>query len=88
MIIMEELVEKAIEYGLSRGCNYIDARLQIVRGTRIRIRNGLIQSITPSVSRGIGVRVLIENSWGFSSTTRVDRDSVRKCVDIAIKNVS
>ena len=86
MIIMEELVEKAIEYGLSRGCNYIDARLQIVRGTRIRIRNGLIQSITPSVSRGIGVRVLIENSWGFSSTTRVDRDSVRKCVDIAIKN--
>jgi len=83
---MEELVERAVGYGLSRGCNYIDVRLQIVRGTKVKVRNGLIQSITPSVSRGIGVRVLIENSWGFSSTTRVDRESIKRCVDMAIKN--
>jgi len=83
---VEDLVERTVNYGTMRGCKYVEVRIHVANSTRIEVRNGKVLSATPGMDHGACVRVLIDDGWGFSSTTNVDPKSLKDSVDYAIKS--
>ncbi len=73
----------AIETGLKLGAEYVEARYHVNRSFNITTRNGLLISANTRVSRGVGVRVLVNGSLGFAATDKLDKESVREVVEKA-----
>ncbi|RLF25261.1 MAG: TldD/PmbA family protein [Thermoprotei archaeon] len=79
------MAEKAIEYAQEKGAEYVDVRVEEALTTSIRIRRGEVEAAQSRRIRGIGVRVMIRGSWGFSSTSRVNWQEMLKAIDNALK---
>jgi len=45
---------------------YAEVRFVDTRGERLRVRDGRPEQVTAEASRGVGIRVLGEKTWGFS----------------------
>lgn len=75
----------AIEEAKSTGAEYVDVRLVRITDERILVRKGKLRSIQFDESYGIGVRVLLDGSWGFASTSRVDDENVKRISREAVK---
>jgi len=79
----EEIVAKAIKWGAGEA----EACLENVRSFEVNVRKGEIETLTRSVSRGLGLRVFIDKQLGFAYTSdlsalAVDR-TVRKAIELA-----
>ncbi len=62
---------------------WVELRLHDRRSLQIVVRKGVVESAASRRVRGVGVRVLVDGCWGFSATTRLDRESVEKAVAAA-----
>lgn len=67
------------------GASYADVRLQELEASGISVKNGSMEEALVSRRRGVGVRVLVEGAWGFSSTEVVREGELRKAVVDAFK---
>ena len=83
-MIAEDLLELSIRRAGELGADYADARAQALRLEVVRVENGELRSYEVSETRGIGVRVLLNGLWGFSSTTRLTKEAVSEAVERAI----
>ncbi len=75
---MRELCRTAVEAALAAGASYADARIVVRRAQRIATKNGLVDEISDLESEGIGVRVLVDGTWGFASEGRLDEAAARE----------
>ena len=66
------------------GVAFADARAVENWGTSLRRQDGKTDRLAQSSSLGVGVRVLLEGAWGFSSTSETDRDGLRRCLETAL----
>ncbi len=82
---MEDILKYAVEYGLSQGASFVEARFENSIENNILLRNGIVESIALSSSRGVGIRILVDGALGFSSTNILDKTSLRKTIRNAIK---
>jgi len=77
------LVEKA----KSLGANYADVRFVHRTTERISTKNSDIESITSNDDSGFGIRVLANGSWGFASSSYINKNEMlsvlNQAVDIA-----
>ncbi|MFH0775912.1 MAG: TldD/PmbA family protein [bacterium] len=82
---MKEKIEIAIETARIMGASYADIRFTSRKRENISVKNGKPEAISSNEDQGIGVRVITEGSWGFSSSSKVsDIDTVVKnAIDIA-----
>ncbi|MEM1508309.1 MAG: TldD/PmbA family protein [Thermofilaceae archaeon] len=80
-----DLLHKIIEEVCSMGASYADVRLQELDVSSISVRNGNVEGASISRRKGVGIRVLIEGAWGFSSTEIVKEAELRKAVTNAFK---
>ncbi len=62
----KELAEKLVNRGLRRGADEIEVYVQTSRSLSIRVRQEDIETIRESDTGGVGFRVLVDNSMGFS----------------------
>ena len=72
---------------LAKRCRYAEVRYteEHVETVRVRARrDGRNDAVSETRSRGVGIRVLGEKTWGFACTPRVDRDSLRACAERAL----
>ncbi len=79
----EEIVAKAIKWGAGEA----EACLENVRNFEVNVRKGDIETLTRSVSRGLGLRVFVDRRLGFAytsdlSTEAIDR-TIRKAIELA-----
>ena len=82
----EDLVRFAVDYALSRGAKYAEARLQRDATKSYIIRNGIPEAVGISEEVGIGIRVLVDGSLGFASTDKWnDKEAIKSVIDDAIK---
>ncbi len=65
--------------------DYLEMRYHARELTRIRIVTGELEDANHTDYRGIGIRALVSGAWGFSSTSKLDRPSLRQAVEDAIK---
>ncbi|MCD6260807.1 MAG: TldD/PmbA family protein [Thaumarchaeota archaeon] len=82
--MFEDLLELAVDYAGRLGADYAEARFQRDLTESVILKNGSPEISARSISRGIGVRVLVNGSLGFSSTSNLTRESIRTAVRAAV----
>ncbi len=60
--------------------HWLELRVHDRRSLQIAVRKGELESAASRKVCGVGVRVLIDGTWGFSSTARLDREGVLEAV--------
>ncbi|MFI7552711.1 TldD/PmbA family protein [Micromonospora sediminimaris] len=64
---VDDLADAALRQARRAGATYADVRLRRVRALRERVRDGRPESSQESVETGVGVRVLVDGTWGFAA---------------------
>lgn len=82
---MQEAIEKALLTAKNLGATYADVRL-IERETEdLSVSNGEVKVVQRGLVKGFGVRVIVNGSFGFFSSCRVDGDEGEKVAKIAVE---
>ena len=84
---MKQIAGWALDTATKRGASYGDSRIVNDRQRGLATKNGKIGHAADSESFGIGIRVLVNNAWGFAATDDLSRESVEgtaaRAVEIA-----
>ncbi len=78
-------IHKIVDKGIRLGARYIDVRFEERYITTVSVRRGYVEEAYYAISRGVGIRVLVDKSWGFSSTNELTKNSLEMCLKKAIK---
>lgn len=81
----EELAPIALEKMRSGGAEYADLRIQIHREQVLYARNDRIHRTKDQQSQGVGVRALVNGTWGFAASSRLTPDAIRDAACSALE---
>ncbi|HEY2805835.1 MAG TPA: TldD/PmbA family protein [Gemmatimonadales bacterium] len=85
-----DLLMVALNAAKMAGATFADARIARQRQNFVFTREQQIQNVVDTDSIGCGVRVLVDGTWGFAATRRMNREAVaaaaREAVGIARAN--
>lgn len=83
----EDVLRHIVDYALSLGAEYAEARHQVDETSAMISRNGRLITLGKSVSDGVGIRLIYKGVLTFSATNKLDKsnliDVVKKSVDRA-----
>jgi TldD protein len=89
---MKQIADWALNTAEQRGASHTDIRIVDDRQRALATKNGKVGHASSSESLGIGVRVLVNEAWGFASTDDLRREAVEqtaaKAVEIARASAS
>jgi len=68
-----ELANAALDAARSSGASYADVRIGRYRRQNVATRERQVVSVGDSESYGLGVRALVDGSWGFASSSDMTR---------------
>jgi len=80
----KKLADVALNTAKSMGASYADIRIGRYLNQFITTRENKVQNIVNSESFGIGVRVIVNGTWGFAATNTVTVDGIKKATTQAI----
>jgi TldD protein len=87
---LKDLADAALASAKRAGAGYADIRINRYRNQFLFTRDRRVQNIVNTEDYGFGVRVLIDGTWGFASSSSVTKDQVaataREAVGIARAN--
>lgn len=81
---MKDLTAIALERAKKLGASYADIRVVDKKQESVRTKNGNVESLGSSRSKGFGVRVLYDGAWGFSSSAQVRGDEIQRVAEEAV----
>lgn len=70
-----ELLLAALDAATAAGAEYADARVGRYLDRRVSTRERQIVGVSDTESMGLGVRALVQGSWGFAATEGLTRDA-------------
>jgi TldD protein len=76
----------ALDLAKHAGAGYADVRISRREEEFLRARERRLEDLNAILSVGIGVRVLIDGSWGFAGSEMPDPDQVTQLVALAVEN--
>ena len=79
-----EAAEAALARAAALGASYADIRINRYRRESIATRERQVQNVSRSTSYGLGLRVLVNGTWGFAATNVVDPAAARAAADQAV----
>ncbi|MFP3898928.1 MAG: TldD/PmbA family protein [Dehalococcoidia bacterium] len=79
---MLEFLEELL--GDFTGSDYGELRYHERKSLNIAVRQGELEAANSTIYSGVGVRAFYQGGWGFSSTSRLDRESVKGAIKDAI----
>ncbi len=71
-----ELTYIAVEEAIRLGASYADARFEFRHREDVATRNGRLDLARTQVTRGLGVRVLLQGAWGYVGVSEPSRHDV------------
>ncbi|MEW6524583.1 MAG: TldD/PmbA family protein [Bacillota bacterium] len=80
---MRDFTDRALDAACRRGAAYADVRVVDSRSETVNVRRGT-PGLSRDTSRGFGVRVLCDGSWGFASSPDLDAEAVEKVAAKAV----
>src|SRR5262245_54819150 len=87
---LKSLADAALATAKQLGASYADIRINRYRNQFLFTRERKVQNIVNTEDYGFGVRVLVDNTWGFASSSAVTKDDIaaitRQAVGIAKAN--
>jgi TldD protein len=78
------LADVALNTAKSLGASYADARIGRYMNQFVFTREDRVQNVVNTESFGVGVRVIANGTWGFSSTIDTTPEGIKKATEIAI----
>ena len=84
---LRTLADAALDAARNLGADHADFRVERVRGQRIALSDGRLQSLSDGDDSGLAVRVIVDGTWGFASavdlTAEAARDAARHAFEVA-----
>ena len=74
----------ALDIARSAGATYADARISRNRTQRVSTREQQITGLSDNETMGMGVRVIVDGSWGFAATGTMSEDDVARATRQAV----
>ncbi len=84
MMVFRDLAEYSVEHALKLGADYAEARFQEDRTVEYVVKNGVPEVVGVDMSRGIGIRVIVNGALGFASANRPEKKVVEEAVKAAV----
>lgn len=82
--VKKSLADLALNTARSIGASYADVRIARYLQQGIATREKNIQAIQNTESYGVGIRVLVKNTWGFAAINEVTEKGIIKCTQRAV----
>lgn len=82
---MEEIIFKAIEFAQKEGAMFCEARLQELKSAHYYFINGKLRGYEIGKIKGIGIRVLVNDAFGFASTNILSQEELINTCKKALK---
>ncbi|HET9082632.1 MAG TPA: TldD/PmbA family protein [Trebonia sp.] len=84
---LRNLADAALDAARTLGADHTDFRVERVRGQRVALTDGKLQSLSDADDSGLAVRVIVDGTWGFAAavdlTPEAARDAARHAVEVA-----
>jgi TldD protein len=80
----KRLADVALNTAKSKGATYTDVRIGRYLQQYMFTREQKVQNIVNAESYGIGIRVIVNGTWGFAATSDVTPDAIAKCAETAV----
>ncbi|MDA0312718.1 MAG: TldD/PmbA family protein [Gemmatimonadetes bacterium] len=80
-----DVAEAALDAATRAGASYADVRVSTNRSQNVSTREQLVTGLSDSETSGVGVRALVEGTWGFAASRILTNDSAE---EVARKAVS
>jgi TldD protein len=84
---LRNLADAALDAARNLGADHADFRVERVRGQRIALSDGRLQSLSDGDDSGLAVRVIVDGTWGFASAVDLTADAAagaaRQAVEVA-----
>ena len=81
---LRNLADAALEAAKKAGATYADIRINRYRNQFIFTRDRRVQNIVNTENYGFGVRVIVDGTWGFASSSNVTRDEIARIATQAV----
>jgi TldD protein len=78
------LADVALNTAKSNAATYADVRIGRYLNQFVSTRENKVQGIVNTESFGVGIRVIVNGTWGFASTNNVTSDGVKKATERAV----
>lgn len=80
-----ELAELGLEYASKLGASYADVRFVDGDDRLVGIKNGKPDNVSHTSQTGVGVRVIVNNGWGFAGSNKTKEEDLKTTVEKAVK---
>jgi len=80
----KQLADAALTVARSSGATYTDVRIGRYLNQFITTRENKVQNIVNTESFGVGIRVIVNGTWGFASTNDVTTEGIKKATNQAV----
>src|SRR6478735_11932604 len=78
------LADAALNTAKSLGATYTDVRIGRYLNQFVTTREKKVQNIINTESFGVGIRVIVNGTWGFAATNNVTPDGMKKAAEKAV----
>ena len=82
---MKDFISHALNVATTKGARYADVRIINHREQVVSVKNGNVDGIGDQYSQGLGIRVLVGNSWGFAASAYVARAEIERVATLAVQ---
>jgi len=80
-----ELSKGLVKKCLDKGADEAEVFIQALRNLTLQLRNGAIETVQDSASKGVGFRVLVKGSLGFSSSNDLSDQALEQAISSAVR---
>jgi TldD protein len=84
---LRNLADAALDNARALGADHADFRVERIRGQRLSLSDGKLESLSDADDSGLAVRVIVDGTWGFAATVDLTpeaaRDAARHAVEVA-----
>jgi len=80
-----EFVELALNTAKLKGASFVDVRLIRKQDEYIALKNGRVEALKRDDDSGIGIRVIVNGSWGFAATAKLNKADVANTAALAVR---
>lgn len=81
----QEFAKKLVKKCLDKGADQAEVYCQSGSNLSLRVRNGQIETVQESATRGVGLRVFVKGSLGFSSSNDFSEKALEEAVSSAVR---
>jgi TldD protein len=81
---LRQLADAALQRAADLGASRADFRAERIRGQRIALSDGNLQTLYDADEMGLAVRVVVDGTWGFASAVDLTPDAAARAAAAAV----